>query len=53
MLGFDQGIVVGLAGTGLGLLNAELFEEFGHRFVEVLGAIVAVIASDDERRRCR
>ena len=50
VLGFDRGIVVGLAGTGLGLLNAELFDEFGRRYVELLEAVVAVMASDGVRK---
>lgn len=45
---FDQGVVVGLAGAGLGLFDAKFFEELGDLAVDVFGAVVAVEPLDGE-----
>lgn len=48
VLGFDQSVIVCLAGAGLGLLDAEYLKSSGHRAVGVAGAIVGVNTFDYE-----
>jgi hypothetical protein len=49
VLAFDQGVIVGLAGAGLGeFLDPELVEEPRDLVVDVLGAIVGVEGADGE-----
>lgn len=48
---FDESVVVGAAGTGLGLFDEEFIEERGDDGVDELAAIVGVEPFEDERER--
>ena len=48
VFGFDQGVIVGLASTGLGWLDPKLLQELGDPVVAVLGPVIAVEAAKGE-----
>ena len=49
VLAFHQGIVVAVPGAGLGEFNAQLLQQPGDLFVDVLRAVVGVEPQEDER----
>jgi hypothetical protein len=48
VFGFDQGVIVGVASAGLGLLDPEFLQEFGDPVVDVLGPVIAVETANRE-----
>lgn len=50
VLGLDQGIVVAVAGPGLGELGVELIEQSGHATVDVFAAVIGMDPADAKRK---
>ncbi len=48
VLGFDQGVIVGLASTGFGLLDSEFLQELGDSVIDVFRPVIAMEAPDGE-----
>jgi hypothetical protein len=49
ILGFDQGIVIGLSGARFGQLDVQLFQKLNDMLIDVLRAVVGMEADDDKR----
>lgn len=48
ILGFGQGVVIGMARPGLGELDMELVEQLGVPVVDIFRAVIGVEAADDK-----
>lgn len=49
VLGFHQGIVVGMSGAGFGETDQELVEQPGHIMIDKFGSVVRVKTQNGER----